>query len=346
MLVVKNCSRAKYLGMRIVSAKAPFNGFLRPIINLPFQLRQVLDLDGDVYVLRNPDMIPLAFALRVFGKQVIYDTQEDFSKRPLIRDVLPVWLRPAVAWLITRLEKLLARTTSVIVTQTQQLVSLGGRTMYQPNAPLVSGPILERSKVPDFIKQDNELVFVYAGEIARGRGLFAMLDVVHRVASKHRVRLDLVGPAYSDELILQAKRHPGWRYVRYHGEKSHASALRTIRQADIGLALLQPLADYPTSSITKLYEYMQFGVPFIASHFDAWKVDTQLGAPGLYVNPDSAFEIANAGLTLASNQSLRSRMGRAGLHFVESEFNWERVSKPFHELVGELTSNAMASRKT
>lgn len=331
--------------MSVLSARSPFNGFLRPLLNLPAQLLQACRLQGDVYVLRNPDTIPLAFALRALGKKVVYDTQEDFSRRPLIRESLPVWLRPGIAWLITRLEQILARISSaVIVTQPQQRLGLGGRIVFQPNAPLIGGPIVEQSACQLKPKSKQILRFIYVGEISRSRGLFAMLDLILSVSEKHDAHLDLVGLVHSDKLLEQARRHPGWRLTSFHGEQSHATALRFIRESDVGLALLQPIADYPTASITKLYEYMQFGVPFIASDFAAWRVSTIFGAPGFYVNPDCASDIAIAGLDLAGNCAQRKRMGCAGRHYVESEFNWENVSKPFVQLIQELVRDGTAER--
>jgi glycosyltransferase involved in cell wall biosynthesis len=345
VLVVKDGGVAEYLGMAVVSARSPFNGFLRPLLNLPAQLRQACQLKGDLYVLRNPDTIPMAFALRALGRKVIYDTQEDFSRRPLIRESLPVWIRPGIAWLITRLEQLLARITrTVIVTQPQQRIGLGGRTVFQPNAPLIGGPIVELSAQQLRPKSKRQLKFVYVGEISRSRGLFAMLDLILSVSEKHNAHLDLVGLVHSDKLLEQARQHLGWRFTSFHGERSHATALRFIRESDVGLALLQPVADYPTASITKLYEYMQFGVPFIASAFAAWRVNTKFGAPGFYVNPDCASDITIAGLELARNVALRERMGRAGRHYVESEFHWEIVSKPFVELMRELVPDGAIER--
>ena len=334
VLVVKEGFVDEYLGMRVVVANAPFASVFRPLLNLPSLFLQAWRLRGDVYILRNPDTIPLAFVLRLCGREVIYDTHEDFSRRPLIHKSLPVWSRRPVAWLITRLERWLARTASgVIVTQAQQIQGLGGRTLLQPNAPLITGPVVEPALLSETPGRGEELSFIYVGEITRDRGIFTMLNMIQRVNHEIPARLDLVGWIRSAELRRRVMDHPGWEFVRFHGAVSHAESLSYIRRSDIGLALLQPVADYPTSSITKLFEYMQFGIPFIASDFPAWRVETTLGPAGFYVNPDSAEELATAAMRLATDAELRQRLGESGACYIATDFNWERLAKPFLDLV-------------
>lgn len=334
VLVTKNCGVNEYLGMRVVAAAGSSESLFRPVLNLPALYRQVRDLRGDICVLRNPDTIPLALLLRLFGHKVIYDTHEDFSKRPLIHPSLPRWTRGAAAWLITQLERLLARVTSgVIVTQSQQLEGLGGRAMLQPNAPLTAGPIVQPAIAASPTAGDAGLSFIYVGEITRYRGVFAMFDMIETVNRKLDARLELVGWVLSDQLREQMKQHPGWRFVNFHGAMSHADTLRQIRLSDVGVVVLKPVVDYPTTSVTKLYEYMQFGKPFIASDFAAWRIRAALGPAGLYVNPDSVNEISAAAIELATDPALRNRMGNAGKHYIETEFNWERTVKPFIDLV-------------
>ena len=64
-----------------------------------------------------------------------------------------------------------------------------------------------------------------------------------------------------------------------------------------------------------------------------------LGPPGLYVNPNSADDLVAAGLQLASDRALCEQMGEAGKHYIESEFNWERTSQSFLQLVARLSGD-------
>jgi len=166
--------------------------------------------------------------------------------------------------------------------------------------------------------------------------MFTMLELIERINQQIACRLDLVGCMHPHELEEQATRHSGWRFVKFHGQVSHADSLAHIRQADIGLAILERVADYPTSSVTKLFEYMHAGIPFIASDFPAWRVATERGSPGIYVDPSSFDDIVSAALKLASDRELRRQMGELGKRYVETEFRWEQTSAAFLSLVNGL----------
>ncbi len=340
LLVVRQPPVDTYLGMQVITANASFTSILRPILNLPGLFLQAWRLKCDVYILRNPDTIPLALLLWLTGRKVIYDTHEDFSKRPQIRRISPAWLKPVVAWSITACERLLARTTAaVLVTQRQQPDFLGGRTLLQPNAPLVDGPIVEAAHATPALPKSDRPSLIYVGEMTRNRGVILMLDLIDRLNQSRPCCLRLVGWFDTEDLRQEAQRHNGWRYVEDYGTVSHAQSLSLIRDSDVGLALLHPVADYPTSSITKLFEYMQFGVPFIASDFPAWRVSTRFGPPGIYVNPEAPDEILSLSQQLLDDASQRSAMGRAGQHYIENSFNWNCYAESLLALVADASAS-------
>jgi glycosyltransferase involved in cell wall biosynthesis len=329
-LVVRKSESPEYLGMQVVEASAPFGSLLRPLLNLPSLFWQVLRLKADVYLLQNPDTIPLAFLLWLLRRKVIYDTHEDFSRRPFIYPGLPGWSKAPIAAVITGSEKLLARILPcVVVTQSQQLESIGGRTLYLPNAPLVSGPIVEAADRYEIPVAGHCPRLIYVGLLSENRGIFKMLDLVAGLNERRECRLELVGWILSPILRERILAHPGWRYVDFFESRSHAESIARIARADIALAILDAVADYPTSSITKLFEYMQLGVPFVASDFPAWKIPGNSGVAGLYVDPESAGQLYASVNKLLDEQPLRDQMGRRGMQYVTSEFNWERLAVPF-----------------
>ncbi|MDH5582481.1 MAG: glycosyltransferase [Gammaproteobacteria bacterium] len=331
----------EYLGMK-VSEVGPSKGYmLRSLLNSRRWFRICRSKKADVFVLRNPDCIFLALMLTMAGQNVVYDSQEDFSKRPLLRGIRPAFLKPIIAQTLTFLEQLLARrVAAVLVTQAQQVEQLGGRTFLQPNAPLVDGPILDAMcNMPRVVAPDRDTL-IYVGEISESRGIWQMLDIVERVNESRYCTLKIAGRFAHADLQREAKDHPGWQYVDYVGQISHAESLSLIRDADVGLALLMPVADYPTSSITKLYEYMTFGIPFVASNFPAWRVASENGVPGIYVDPQSPDESLEAIIRLLEDPKLRRKMGEIGSEYIANEFNWNEYANPFLEIIAAAQSGA------
>ncbi|MBT8068456.1 MAG: glycosyltransferase [Gammaproteobacteria bacterium] len=344
-IAVKAAPVNEYLGMKVSAVGSSKGYVLRPLLNSRRWFRICLSKQADVFVLRNPDCIFLALILTMAGQNVVYDSQEDFSRRPLLRDIRPAFLKPIIAQTLTFLERLLARrVAAVLVTQAQQVQQLGGRTFLQPNAPLIDGPILDATRnMPRVVAPDRDTL-IYVGGITEYRGIWQMLDIVERINMARPCTLKIAGRFADADLQRKAKDHPGWRYVDYVGMVSHAESLSLIRDADVGLALLMPVADYPTSSITKLYEYMTFGIPFVASDFPAWRVASARGVPGIYVDPQSPYESLEAITRLLEDPELRRSMGEIGAEYIANEFNWNKYATPFLEIIAAAQNRVSPAR--
>jgi glycosyltransferase involved in cell wall biosynthesis len=115
--------------------------------------------------------------------------------------------------------------------------------------------------------------------------------------------------------------------------------LAWIRRADLGLALLDPVADHPTSSITKLYEYMQCGTPFVASDFAAWRASIDGVDAGLFVDPGDVETMARHILELAADPARIDEKRQIGRRYIDEHFNWHEVSRPLVALVDSVLAS-------
>lgn len=334
-LLVAEAPEPRYLDMQVLKARAPFGSVFRPILNLPTLLRQALALRADLYLACNPDTLAIGIALAALRRRVIYDSAEDFSRRPHIHSSVPRPLAAIVARTLEGGERLLGRLAVASCVTQEQIRSRRARCLLLENAPLTDGPIIsEADRIFRTIRRPEcDLCLVYAGLVTELRGLRRMLDLVERLNRHLHTRLVLVGRFCPPELIGEAQRHPAWRFVDYQGQVSHATALAWIRSADLGLALLDPVADYPTSSITKLYEYMQYGTPFIASEFPAWRASIDDVRAGLFVNPADLDAMAAKVLALVKNPARLAAMRQTGEQYIRDHFNWRKVSQPLLDLV-------------
>ena len=100
---------------------------------------------ADVYHVHNPDTLPIAFALKLRGARVVYDTHEDFRTELLLRTWLPGILRRPAAAVVSATERRAGRwLDAVIVTQEQLLDRIPrGRPIvqltYGPKSPVPPG---------------------------------------------------------------------------------------------------------------------------------------------------------------------------------------------------------------
>ncbi len=69
------------------------------------------------------------------------------------------------------------------------------------------------------------------------------------------------------------------------------------------------------------------------------------GTTGFLVDPESPEQVAEKLISLLQNDSLRIRMGTAGLQRVQTEFNWKSRAQSLRQITAELVNRRSASRE-
>ncbi|MDH5719774.1 MAG: glycosyltransferase [Spirochaetia bacterium] len=278
---------------------------------------------ADIYHLHNPDTIPIAICLKLFGKKVIYDTHEDFSQRILIRDWIPLFLRKTIALIIHKLEKKLGKICdSMIVTQEQLQKKIPGSVLIK-NAPVIDKSLLaEVEKESKKIKKKEKMI-IYAGHIlSEKRGIKNMIKAVEYANKKVSIGFWLAGKMVSVSYYNELKAMSAWRYVDYLGFLRYEEAMAYTACADMGLAVIPDIADHQFASANKLYEYQTFGIPFISSDFRLWKKELEKVNSGYFVSPDNIQAIGEKIIHLSGSRKTAYQMGANGKKYIEKEFNW------------------------
>lgn len=309
-------------GNILVKPVPEFSNRIFRFIYLICLLKKALSEKADLYYLHNPDTLPLVFLLKLLGKKVVYDTHEDFSKRLMMRTWIPRILRSTICNVIFFTELLASRVADLFVVTQPGLIK-----KYSGNVLLIGNPPVSKSEDNlDFtssISLDKDTFYlVYVGGINEYRGIDVAIDGLVNINNKFKCVLLLVGPCDPKYLrVLQKK--DGWAYVDYRGELTQSEAFSFINAADVGVVTIKDYADHKYTSPNKLYEYMNFGKPFIASDFILWKEQLNDISAGCFVDPESEEEFVNTVVYLHSSDVLRKNMGDTGKNYVETVYNWE-----------------------
>ena len=342
IVIARAPSRELIDGIEILPARTARSPRLVRFMGLITVFFQAASVKADVYHLHNPDTLPIALGLKIIGRKFVYDTHEDFSKRILIRSWMPAILRRPAARLVVLLERLVSSIADgTIVTQDGVLKRVHQSAMLIGNPPRLEPALL--SRVADLavgISTDfRGLRAVYLGEVDAARGLFEMVNALDIANETTAVRLWLIGPGSESELRA-ATALPGWRYVDRIPRLPQEEAFAYVSRADVGLVVLRDVGDHATTDPNKLYEYMAFGLPFVASNFQAWR--HRLGGlkAGLFVRPGDARETAGALIQLTRNPAKRMQMGKRGRAFVEAH-SWERESTKLLDLYDRVLDAAV-----
>jgi glycosyltransferase involved in cell wall biosynthesis len=294
---------------------------------------RVLFYRSDVYILHNPDTLPLLFGLKLLGRKVIYDTHEDFSKRILMRGWIPGVFRPFLAKCIEYLEKLAyILSDSFIVTQNTLIEKYGNEAFLVENAPVVSNKLLKKVN-KNFAKNKLRKVecgirLVYVGGISVDRGALDVLNGLAVINQSFHCELILIGPL-SDDLLNEMKQHNAWKYVFYKGVLPQYEAFSWMKCSDVGLIWLRDVGDYSETSPNKLFEYGAMGIPFIATNFNLWKSKLDSYNSGVFIEPQNIENFVDSVKFLYENPEKRADMGTSGNEFVHGEYNWSCEYKKF-----------------
>jgi glycosyltransferase involved in cell wall biosynthesis len=336
-LIARSDRRRLEDGVRILPAPAASNR-LKRFLSLFAVLRLALAQRADIYHLHNPDTIPIAFALKLFRKRIIYDTHENFAQFILIKHWIPRVLRPPLALIVSWLEAAVSRVADrSIATEAGVVQRLGRNAVLIENPPVTQGRLIDeaRASARDLTRGD-EFRLVYVGTISRARGLDAMIDALELVNQKRLCRLWLIGGG-ADREIEEARQRPGWAWVDYLGVLPQANAFGYMLKADVGLVTFLNMGGHAYLNPNKLFEYMLFGIPFIASDFQAWRRLVDGVGAGVFADPATIGEIADKINWLAEHPDERCKMASRGSNFVLTNYNWETESKKLLMVYNSLT---------
>jgi glycosyltransferase involved in cell wall biosynthesis len=219
-------------------------------------LAQMMRGEVELVSLHDHELIPAGLVARMLRRiPVVVDVHEDAPALILRREWVPAGLRKPLAWIAARLLGAAERFCHVT------LAEPGYRRLFRddhpvfPNYPApggLPGPAADGGYV------------VYVGDVTEARGALDMIEAV--AAAEAALPLVVVGRCPGD-IAERMERLATERGVdlTLTGWLPHGEAMQRAASASVGLSLLHDLPNYRHSMPTKLIEYLQLGIPVVAS---------------------------------------------------------------------------------
>lgn len=295
-------------------------------INIVFRLWR---RDFDYIHCHDFDTLPCGFlAGKIKRKKIIYDRHEYYGNMIACNRNIAVspGKRRLIVKLLNKTENYLAaRVDRVIVidhVMAAEFPGLSGKVKIVPNLPELSfflGSGGRREK-----KKSTVLLSV---------GLFrAVRESIEAAGMAVRETGDLklvfvgtvVSPRHKRDLADLLAREPYRSLVRIEKEVPRKEIPRYMAGADIGLALFDPEV-YPPNTVfqnNKIFEYLGFGLPVIASGFRHYDEEFVSRRCCLIVDSIDPEKIARAITYLVKNPEIAREMGERGRRAVRERFNW------------------------
>ncbi len=324
-LVVQHDKFETIDGMRIVPLIKPRNRFER-MFSLTWQaFRLGLKENANIYHFHDPELMPVGIVLRILGKRVIYDVHEDVSGQIIDKYWIPKFLRKLVSFSVLWVEKFFAKFFDGIVAVTPRIA----QKFPQKKTTIVQNfPILEH-ETNNFFKlyQQRANSIAYVGGLTEGRGIFEMIMAIEHIPINLEVKLILGGEFNPRELKADIVKLTGWTKVDERGWLSRKDVLNVLGESRIGLVVLHPLPNYLPSYPVKMFEYMNAGLPVVASNFPLWQEIIENAKCGICIDPLNPQAIAGAVQWLLEHPQEAEVMGKNGQRVVKEKYNWDNEAK-------------------
>ncbi len=338
--VCPNATDTAIAGVRIRGVPARRGRIARVLLTVVDVLRVASSESPDAYHLHDPELLPLALALRLGGAKVVYDSHEDFPKAISSKHWIPAPLRLGAALFAGTFEWGAARAMSGIVAATPPIARRfpAARTVVVQNFSIV-----DELTVPNRTAYGaRPPVIVYVGGIAAIRGAVEMVSAVGLLPERLRGILVLAGPASHEELWAELGAGSGWARVKHYGWQSRAQVAELLGTARAGILLMHPVQNYVEAYPVKIFEYMAAGIPMILSDFKLWK--EILGDVGcaIFVDPLDPAAVAAAMEWILDNPEEAERMGARGRIAVQERFNWTTEGEKLVNFYRKLLSESAA----
>lgn len=217
--------------------------------------------------LHDPELLPLALMLKRDGLVVFYDAHEDLPKQVFHKPWIPAWLRWPVSLAVDRLLPMAYdRVDGLVVAARhihdtsrldhQRVVLRNMALARQPEAP---------SHESGFDRRERAVAYV--GAISASRDTQTPVRAALQCGATVYLA-DHADPAYLRELqALDPQR------VRYEGIIAPPDVGRLLDRCRAGLAVLPPTPAYVEAIPSKLFDYLQAGLPSVVSDFPSWHED-------------------------------------------------------------------------
>jgi glycosyltransferase involved in cell wall biosynthesis len=257
-------------------------------------------------------------------------------------------LRYPIAWIFRWLEPLLARLQSALIFSDDAIAKsfegIGSPKVTLFNYPSIDFVEAAKSKTQESFPK-NALV-LHLGGHERNRGTELMIEAFSMVIrNRPDSHLLLVGHFVPPELETEVREHIHAQgldeKVTITGRVPFEEIGNYLSQAAVGWVPWQAYLKNKKNIPTKLFEYMAYAVPIVASDLASIKPFVLDNQNGFRVKPADSLAHASAILRILGDPKLGRELGAQGQEFAQNHYNWNSEEKKllglYRSLIGQYS---------
>lgn len=311
--------RTDKLNIKIVSLKFPKNRFSR-IFHGFKTFSTALRYRSSIYHFHDLDFLPWALLLKIFTKsKVIYDCHENYAEEILFgKPWIPLLFRYTLSKFVGSLEIFSLKFFDAVVVVVENQVEKFSK--HNVNTTLIRN-LSVYSPQKEIIHKLNVL---YTGTISRNYGSDNLIKIANEILKNNKTYLiyvfDKFDASVKDEFVNLIKKYSLPICILDRFERSEIVKIMAL--GCIGLSLEQNTINKRLAIPAKLFEYMSFGIPIIASNLPNNSDILEISKSGILVKPDNYLEFYEKIEYLMNNPKEREKLVSNGFKAIENEFNW------------------------
>lgn len=295
---------------------------------------KAIELDCEVYQFHDPELMFTGLSLYRKGKKVIVDMHEDHPS--YIAEADYIAFPKLVAFFYEKLENYAVKRFSGVIT-TRQVIN-ERLEKYNSNIQMITNyPNLSKEFKENENDHNGTCVIVFAGAVVDSWRHKLIIQAIENIDN---VKYILAGPI-SESYLETLKSLKGWSKVEYLGEISYSQVCEMYESATLGIAVYHYCNNMGGKegnlANTKMFEFMNFGLPFICTDFRLWKQIVEKEEKcGICVNPYSQEEMTRAIEYMINHPEERRQMGLNSRKAAEVKYNWESQEKLLVDFYNKL----------
>jgi glycosyltransferase involved in cell wall biosynthesis len=324
-------------GVRVKAVSRASGRFSRMFRTTWAILESAIREDADLYHFHDPELIPAALMLRLRRKTVVYDVHENVPADVSAKHYIPRLLRRPIAWIAGLIEMAASRHFSAVVPATGEIARRfefrGADAVLVRNYPSAD----ELPAVSPWSQRSTSVV--YAGLLSPDRCIKEILQAFELLPNALHASVVFAGPFSPPGYAREIAALPGQHRAKFLGTIDRSALFRLFNSGRAGLCLCRPTLGYLDSAPTKIFEYMQAGIPVIASDFPAFRAIIDAAKCGLLVDPLDPEAIARAIQYVLTHPAEAEQMGRRGREAARRTFDWATEESELLALYARLIAS-------
>lgn len=287
--------------------------------------------------------IPGIFAKVFRSKQFVFEVRDLWPELPKAMGVIS---NPLILSGMSVLEKLSYAQANACIGLSPGIVEGIKRRSRStlPVALIPNGCDIDLFESPDldyqfpFERTEGDVIACFTGAHGLANGLHNILDAAKELLARgdEKIKIVFVGEGAVKPELKERTQQEGLTNCIFIDAMPKKQLVSLLHAADIGL---MPLANVPAfyygTSPNKFFDYISCGLP-VLNNYPGWLADMiNKHQCGMAVPPDNAKELADAMLSMASDEGRIAQMGENGKQLARADFDRDKLSNQFAQFLEE-----------